>query len=75
MRKVRYDFGKAVQEGFVGKYQGTQLDGLSAGDTIRGKRLFSLLDRVYIGYTTVACPPSITAVPSTSPPPIPRLRG
>src|SRR5436305_13255307 len=31
-----------------------------------GKRLYSLL-------TTVACPPSITAVPSTSPPPMPRL--
>jgi hypothetical protein len=52
-----------------------------SGDTIgrligrghnSGKRLYSLLDGV-IGHTTVACPPSITAVPSTSPPPMPRL--
>jgi hypothetical protein len=43
MRKVRYDFGKAVQEGFVGKYQGTQLDGLSAGDTIRVNGYFPCL--------------------------------
>jgi hypothetical protein len=43
MRKVRYDFGKAVQEGFVGKYQGTHLDGLSAGDTIRVNGYFPCL--------------------------------
>jgi hypothetical protein len=38
------------QEGFVGKYQGTHLDGLSAGGTIRVNGYFPCLTELYRAY-------------------------